>query len=250
MPVNSQSDNEPVFHVASMGDSAIHLTIGAEISVAINQKIMTLLSKIQEQNWVGIRELVPSYNTLVIHFDPFAINHEEIRSRLAVLIKGQLSIEQRAGKLVVIPTCYGGGFGPDLESVSELTGISSNAVIEMHCGTDYRVYALGFSPGFPYLGGMDDRLFCPRLESPRVEVPGGSVAIAETQTGIYPSSSPGGWRLIGKTPITLFDPYRNPPCFYRPGDYIRFVPISSEQFVQIKDDVNCGRYKVEIIDID
>ena len=149
MPVNSQSDNEPVFHVASMGDSAIHLTIGAEISVAINQKIMTLLSKIQEQNWVGIRELVPSYNTLVIHFDPFAINHEEIRSRLAILIKGQLSIEQRAGKLVVIPTCYGGGFGPDLESVSELTGISSNAVIEMHCGTDYRVYALGFSPGFP-----------------------------------------------------------------------------------------------------
>ena len=250
MPVNLQSDNDSVFNVAPMGDSAIHLTIGAEISVAINEKIMTLLSKIQEQSWVGIRELVPSYNTLVIHFDPFAINHEEIRSRLAILIKSQLGIEQRAGRLVVIPTCYGGGFGPDLESVSELTGISSNAVIEMHCGTDYRVYALGFSPGFPYLGGMDDRLFCPRLDSPRVEVPGGSVAIAETQTGVYPSSSPGGWRLIGNTPITLFDPHRDPPCFYRPGDYVRFVPIGAEQFDQIKDDVNCGRYEMEIIDID
>ena len=250
MPVNSQSDNEPVFNVAPMGDSAIHLTIGSEISVAINEKIMALLSKIQEQNWVGIRELVPSYNTLVIHYNPFAITYGEIRSRLSILTKGQLDNKQRSGKLVVIPTCYGGRFGPDLESVSELTGISCNDVIEIHCGTDYRVYALGFSPGFPYLGGMDDRLFCPRLDSPRVEVPGGSVAIAETQTGVYPSSSPGGWRLIGNTPINLFDPFRDSPCFYIPGDYVRFVPIDAEQFGQIKDDVNCGRYKVEIIDID
>jgi KipI family sensor histidine kinase inhibitor len=150
-------------------------------------------------------------------------------------------------KTVLIPTLYGSNYGLDLESVSELTNLSVEEVIGIHSETEYLVYALGFSPGFPYLGDLDPRIHCPRLETPRISVPKGSVAIADSQTGVYPVSSPGGWRLIGQTPVTMFDPNRPHPSIVNPGDYIRFVPISSEsEYEEIFEMSSNGSYEVQV----
>jgi KipI family sensor histidine kinase inhibitor len=137
--------------------------------------------------------------------------------------------------MVKIPTLYGGEMGPDLVFVAEHNGISIDEVIKIHSGAEYRVYMLGFSPGFPYLGGMPKSIETPRLSSPRTVIPAGSVGIAEKQTGIYPNASPGGWRLIGQTPIRLFDPETYPPALLRPGDQVQFVPIDQETFDSLQN---------------
>ena len=143
-----------------------------------------------------------------------------------------------------LPVKYGGDFGPDLGKVAEECGLSEGQVVKLHSGIDYRVFMLGFAPGFPYLGGMDDRLFCPRLKTPRLKVLAGSVGIAESQTGVYPNDSPGGWQIIGRTPILLFDANQDPPCLIQPGGYVRFVPITESEFASIKNKVKNGNYEI------
>ena len=224
------------------------VVLGEGVSPFTNSVVHTVVREIQDLRWPGIREVVPVYSSFVVHYDPLILSP----SALTILIQnihGSVNSENiAADRRVIIPTIYGGDFGPDLDSVGELTGCSMTEIVNIHSGTDYLVYALGFSPGFPYLGDLDERLHCPRLDSPRVEVPAGSVAIAETQTGVYPVPSPGGWRLIGRTPVSLFDPLQDAPALLRPGDRLRFMPIESEdEYKVIENKCKTGEYEVEVI---
>ena len=210
---------------APMGDSALMVIAGESISSDINQKVHNIISVIKKENWPGIKEIVPTYSSFVIHFDPITFSME--------------------GLIECVKNIWDSD--TNLESVSELTDLSVEEVIDIHSKTDYLVYALGFSPGFPYLGGLDSKIHCSRLETPRVSVPQGSVAIADSQTGVYPVSSPGGWRLIGRTPVIMFDPNRSSPSLVTPGDYIRFVPLESkDEYTNILEMSAEGKYEVEV----
>jgi len=139
-----------------------------------------------------------------------------------------------------VPTIYGNEYGPDLEFVAKHNGLTPEEVVQIHAGTAYLIYMLGFMPGFVYLGGMSPKIATPRLETPRIKIPGGSVGIAGSQTGIYPAESPGGWQLIGRTPLKLFDPYRQPPALLQAGNYVTFVSITPQEFARIKGEVEQG----------
>jgi inhibitor of KinA len=156
------------------------------------------------------------------------------------------SVTLPAPKVLQIPTCYGGPYGPDMPFVAAHTGLDPAEIAAIHAGTDYLVYMMGFNTGFPYLGGMSARIAAPRLETPRTSVPAGSIGIAQQQTGIYPVESPGGWRLIGRSPVRLFDPSREPPVSVEAGDYLRFVPIDAQQYGAIERDVQSGRYQLRV----
>lgn len=241
-----QSDSYP--QITDIGDSALMVVLGEGVSPLTNSVVHTMVREIQELGWPGIREVVPVYSSFVVHYDPLILSPSALTT-LIRNIHGSVSSENTAAdRRVILPTIYGGDFGPDLHSVGELTGCSVDEIVNIHSGTDYLVYALGFSPGFPYLGDLDQRLHCPRLDSPRVEVPAGSVAIAETQTGVYPVPSPGGWRLIGRTPVSLFDPLQDAPALLKPGDRLRFMPIESEdEYREIENKCNTGEYEAEVI---
>lgn len=233
---------------ASMGDSALMVNLGEGISLDTNDQVRILSGDLMKSDWPGVREIVPTYSSIVIHYDPFILSEESLEQSIRNLMMYDSLQSDEGSRTVVLPTLYGGEFGPDLDSVCTITGLSLEDAVRIHSGSDYRVYALGFSPGFPYLGGLSEELHCPRLDSPRTEVPMGSVAIANTQTGVYPVSSPGGWRLIGRTPIVLFDPYRTDPAIFRPGDHLRFVPIKSEEeFNEISNAVQSNSYELEVI---
>ncbi len=238
-------NEQPQF--AAMGDSALMVTVGDSISYEINKKIHDIISLIKLADWPGIKEIVPTYSSFVVHFDPIIFSMEGLIECVQGIWNDDLNSENTDSRTVLIPTLYGSEYGPDLESVSELTGLSTEEVIETHSKVDYLVYALGFSPGFPYLGGLDSKIHCPRLETPRVSVPQGTVAIADSQTGVYPVASPGGWRLIGRTPVTMFDPSRANPSLVTPGDYIRFVPIGSDdEYTEILEKSAQGIFEVGV----
>ncbi|HET7615855.1 MAG TPA: 5-oxoprolinase subunit PxpB, partial [Bacillales bacterium] len=148
-----------------------------------------------------------------------------------------------ASQIVEIPTAYGGEWGPDLKDVAEHNGLTPDEVVAIHSGSEYLVYFLGFTPGFPFLGGMSEKIATPRLSSPRVSIPGGSIGIAENQTGIYPVSSPGGWRLIGQTPLQLYHHEKEKPFLLEPGDYVKFKPVEGDEFERIKEEVRAGKYE-------
>ena len=242
-------DQEVVFpNFASMGDSALMVNMGEGISTDTNDQVRILTDDLMKSDWPGVREIVPTYSSIVIHYDPFILSEKSLEQSISNLMQYHTSENDVGSRTVVLPTLYGGEFGPDLDSVCTITGLSQEDAVRIHSGSDYRVYALGFSPGFPYLGGLSEELHCSRLDSPRTEVPAGSVAIAGSQTGVYPVSSPGGWRLIGRTPIVLFDPYRTDPAIFRPGDHLRFVPIKSEkEFDEISNAVQSNSYELEVI---
>jgi KipI family sensor histidine kinase inhibitor len=220
--------DEPRFLLA--GDAALVVEFGDEISLEINRRVHALARVLEQNPLPGLREAVPSYRSLLIHYDPLRLCHTEVEEFVSEVLQtgGQTSLPEP--QLVEIPTTYGGEFGPDIQFVAEQHGLSVKEVVQLHSGTTYTVYMLGFTPGFPYLGEIPASLATPRLDTPRTTVPAGSVGIAGTQTGIYPIASPGGWRLIGRTPVTLFAPQRSPPTLLKPGDQVRFVPISATEF--------------------
>ena len=236
--------------ITDIGDSALMVVLGEGVNPITNSLVHTMVREIQDSGWPGIREVVPVYSSFVVHYDPLKLSSIALTTFIEN-IHGSVDSKNSSGKRrIILPTFYGGDFGPDLDSVEELTGCSLEEIVKIHSETDYLVYALGFSPGFPYLGDLDSRLHCPRLDSPRVEVPAGSVAIAETQTGVYPVPSPGGWRLIGKTPVSLFNPLRDLPALLRPGDRLRFVPIESkEEYKEIENRCKTGEYVPEVINL-
>ena len=214
-----------------LGDSALLISFGEVIDEEINEKIHSLARAIERANFEWLVEVVPAYSSLAVIYDPTMAGFEEVKLAVERL---EISSERFEGKLVEIPVVYGGKYGPDLEFVAQYNGLSVDDVIEIHSKQTYRVYFLGFLPGFAYLGGMDERIATPRLERPRLKVPAGSVGIAGKQTGIYPLESPGGWRLIGRTPLRLFNPEKEPPTLLKPGDRVKFVPIGEEEFRELQ----------------
>jgi len=205
-----------------LGDSALLVNFGNEIDPRLNGRVHALAALIDSAPLAGIRETVPAYATLLVHYDPLALTY----SQLADWIRGRLdsvdSAATRVSRRIEVPTRYNGA---DLEAVAALHHLSAADVIRLHSGREYLVYMMGFTPGFPYMGTLDESINTPRLETPRTLVKAGTVAIAGAQTGIYPLDSPGGWRLIGWTPLTLFDPASESPFLFAPGDTVRFIPM-------------------------
>ncbi len=228
------------------GDQALVVELGDEISPETNRKVRDLTLAIEKSAVAGVFDLVPTYRSVLVYYDPAAVSPSDLRSKIARLYRNLGKQGLESPRVVHIPTLYGGEYGPDFDYVAEHAGMAAEDVIRVHSGTDYLVYMMGFSPGFPYLGGLSEKLQTPRLETPRTEIPAGSVGIAESQTGVYPVASPGGWQLIGRTPLTLFDPNREPPALIGAGDYVRFVPLESEEeFRAVRDRVERGAYETK-----
>ena len=206
------------------GDSAILIQFGNAIDLELNRRVHALAARILAAPLEGIGEPVPGYATLLVHYDPLRLEYPQALDWLQRQVDQAAGLALTAPREVQVPVHYGGEHGPDLDFVARQAGLSPGEVVRLHASGLYPVYFLGFTPGFPYLGGLDSRLACPRLETPRERVPAGSVGIAGPQTGIYPVDSPGGWRLIGWTPLRLFDPLRDPPALLAPGDVVRFIP--------------------------
>ena len=209
-----------------ISDTTIAFNFSEKINSDINFKIVELSNEINNnfKNF-KINSCFPTYNSLIIDYDPVKTERLTLKDKISELIQNFEFKSSYSEELFQVDVNYGGEFGEDLKSVSDLLNISEKEIIKIHSSTIYHVYMIGFSPGFPYLGGLDKRLVCPRLDSPRQEVPAGSVGIADQQTGIYPFKSSGGWRLIGKTDEKLFDYNLDPPSIIRPGAKLKFNEI-------------------------
>ena len=230
------------------GEGGLVVEFGAIISPAINVCVQAFMRMVSGYKVNGIIEAVPSYCSVVIYFDPFKITRASLTKQIeAILADLQLTKLGDLGRRVVhIPVCYGGVLGPDLDYVAKYTGLMVEQVIKLHAGQPYLVYMLGFTPGFPYLGGLSDLLIVPRQEKPRSRVPVGSVGIGGNQTGFYPIESPGEWWLIGRTPLKAFDPTRPEPFLLAPGDYVQFESITLEQYFLIRQAVTQGIYQLKV----
>ncbi|WP_277250857.1 5-oxoprolinase subunit PxpB [Peptoniphilus vaginalis] len=228
------------------GDSAIVMEFGDTIEKEINARIAAVVESLKTKSIDGILDILPTYRSILINYDPVKISYGELLDTLKGLSKADSGEQSDEVRLIEIPTLYGGEYGPDIDFVAENAKLSKEEVIKIHSGTDYLVYMMGFMPGFTYLGGLDERIATPRLKSPRLKIEPGSVGIAANQTGMYPLESPGGWQLIGRTPLKLFDDTKEPPVFIQAGDYIRYVSVNQEEYDRIKDEVEKDTYKVSI----
>ena len=235
--------DKPLFLPA--GDQAVVVELGDDISPETNRRVRDLTVAVDAAALAGVYDLMPTYRSLLIYYDPLAISYSGLLEKLENIEKNLNEASLDSPQVVRIPTLYGGEHGPDLEFVARNAGISTDEVVDIHTGADYLIYMMGFSPGFPYLGGLSEKLHTPRLQTPRTEIPAGSVGIAESQTGVYPVASPGGWRLIGRTPVKMFDQNKEPPSLLAAGDYIRFVPLAGEEeYLDIQGRVESGDYVV------
>lgn len=209
--------------IVPAGDAAVLVQLGDEIDIAINQHVHALAALINLSPLSGLIETVPAYGTLLVHYDPLILSIVQIRNYLREKITQVHDSVSRERKQLEIPVRYGGEYSPDLESVVHHCQLQIEDVIRIHSEKIYTVFMMGFTPGFPYMGKLDDAIRMPRLETPRTRVPAGTVAIAGSQTGIYPIDSPGGWQLIGWTPLQLFNPESESPFLFSPGDEVKFI---------------------------
>ena len=216
-----------------VGESGLLVEFANVIDPAVNGRVRALLAALDATPPPGLRDLIPAYRTLLILYDPLVLTEEALLERVRAL-EATTDADAAPSRVVTIPAIYGGEFGPDLADVATHCGLPPEEVIVRHSAATYLVYFIGFSPGYPYLGGLDPALATPRLASPRLRVPAGAVAIGGQQTGIYPQETPGGWRIIGRTPLKLYDPQAREPFLLRAGDRVRLRPIGANEYETLR----------------
>jgi inhibitor of KinA len=218
------------FRIVPAGDSAMIVEFEDRIDAAINAQALAVAGRLQAQPVAGVRDVVPTYRSVAVYFDPLQTSHDALMARLAREAAHAVPEAAPPRDEIRIPVCYGGELGPDLADVAAFGGISESAAVDLHLGMTYRVFMLGFMPGFAYLGVVDASIAAPRRETPRVRVPRGAVGIAGFQTGVHPVEAPSGWQLIGRTPVRPFDPARAEPFLMKPGDSVRFYQVDRAEF--------------------
>ena len=217
----------------SAGEDALMLYLGNETSPAVSARVQAAARAVESVLGEDLIDLVPSYASLLIIYNPLSTDHLSVAHRVRECMESVQAAETADGTEVLLPVYYHPESGEDLEALAERAAMSVDDVIELHSGTEYRVYAIGFAPGFAYLGQVDERIAAPRLATPRQKVPRGAVAIADRQTAVYPAVSPGGWNLIGRCPVRMFDPNANPTMPVSVGDRVRFEPIDRSRFLAL-----------------
>ncbi|HEY8414771.1 MAG TPA: 5-oxoprolinase subunit PxpB [Thermaerobacter sp.] len=244
-PRGQQAGHRPRYVRA--GDSGLYVYFDRVIDPGVNRRVRELAGRLRRAAPPGVQDIVPSYGAVFVRYDPLVTSFEEVAARCRALDAGPDDSEPPPPRVYLLPTVYGGEYGPDLEEVARYHGLAPEDVVRIHSSAAYYIYFLGFTPGFPFLGGLSPRLATPRREVPRTRVPAGSVGIGGSQTGVYPVSSPGGWHLIGRTPVPLFRADRQPPAVLEPGHYVRFVPVTEEEFRRIRAAVAAGEYEIETV---
>lgn len=229
------------------GDRALIIKFSDTIDSETNNCIRSFCSLLERKRIEGIVEVVPTFNSLSVYYNPCIIKGDKLIKKLSSLLKKSSNNSQGDGTTYIIPVLYGGKWGEDLNDVAAHANLTAEEVVKIHSSTDYLIYMLGFLPGFAYLGGLDKRIVTPRLDTPRTKIHAGAVGIGGEQTGIYPLDSPGGWRLIGTTPVKIYDAKRDEPILYKAGDKIRFKPVTEEEFEIIKKQVEDNTYTVETV---
>jgi len=232
--------------ILTAGDASLLIEFGNEISPDINAKITATVQLMKEQHIEGVVDIIPAFCSLLINYDPRVLSYDELSKRMKRLLKMDIKTGEAGRRVFEIPVCYGGEYGPDLANIAEHAGLTEEEVIKIHSSRDYLIYMLGFLPGFCYLGGLDERIHTPRLANPRLKINAGSVGIGGSQTGIYPLDSPGGWQLMGMTPVKTYDPDREVPILLSAGDYIRFIPVDEEEYMRIKELVERDEYQCTV----
>jgi len=228
------------FRIVAAGDAAVIVELENRIDPVVNETAIALAKAIQTAAVPGVRDVVPTYRSVAIHFDPLRTDYDALVARVNTWMEdGSHSLEgtRRPNgdpSPVRVPVCYAGEFGPDLSDVAAFAAVSEAEAVRLHTSRIYRVFMLGFMPGFPYMGIVDQRIAAPRLSTPRVRVPVGSVGIAGMQTGIYSVSTPGGWRIIGRTPLKPFDVSRGEPVLFKPGDAVQFYAIDPGEYARFE----------------
>lgn len=243
--IKAVDNKKTIAELTPLGDSAVVVTFGSEMSISTHKQIMALMNMLEDTPFEGFVESVPAFTNLTIFYDPLIV-YQTYQGKDSSLISPfkivSALVEKKLASLthhknqpshtVEIPVCYGGEYGPDLQDVAKINGLTPDEVISIHSSGEYLVYMVGFAPGFPFLGGMSEKIKAPRRSSPRASIPKGSVGIAGMQTGVYPISTPGGWQLIGQTPKPLFLPEQNPPSLLEAGNIVKFIPITQHEFLK------------------
>ena len=209
------------------GDSALVAEFGREVDEAVNQRVHDMAHWLEMRRIPGVTEVLPTFRSLMVFYDPAVLSYDVLVRKLRQYRLATATGMAAEKTVLQVPCCYD---GPDLDGMTALIGLSREEIIAIHSGVDYKIYMMGFLPGFVYLGGLDKRICVPRLETPRTRIEPGSVGIGGSQTGVYPVASPGGWRILGRTYLKFYDPNRAEPILCRAGQYIRFVPISREAY--------------------
>ncbi len=226
----------------SSGDSALVVEFGERIERRLSDEVLRLDARVREAGLSGVVETVPTLRSLMVHYDPLRTSAAELQAAIERLMGAAAALE-RKGHLWRLPVCYEDDYAPDLAEVAERKGLAPEQVVSLHSGTRYHVYMIGFLPGLPYMGDLPEALALARRADPRVRLPAGAVAIATTMTIVYPLESPGGWHLIGATPVRLFDASWPQPALLAPGDAVEFEPIDKRAFAKLKTAVERGKYQ-------
>lgn len=228
------------WQIDAVGDRCLLLRLGDSVDTTTRTRVHALVQRLREAPIAGVRDIVPAFATVALHYrpecfgdTPFDTPFEALRAQLLERLVVPLVHQQAATRTVEIPVCYGGASGPDLDGVAQRCGLSAEQVVQRHLASDHQVQMLGFAPGFPFIAGLDPALAMPRRSTPRIQIPAGSVAIAREQTCIYPLQTPGGWNILGRTPLRLFDASAASPCLLTPGDHIRFVRIDEQALASL-----------------
>ncbi|MDR2629847.1 MAG: 5-oxoprolinase subunit PxpB [Spirochaetaceae bacterium] len=230
--------------ISPCGESALLVEFAPVISAAVNDRVQALAKNLVKDPLPGLMETVPAYASLLVYFDLRRIRYGKLSSLIRRRITQSTAEKVPSRTLFFIPVCYEGEFAEDMEEVAFHTSLSPEEIVRRHTAPRYRIFMLGFLPGFPYLGGLDPRLETPRRKNPRTMVPPGAVGIGGNQTGIYPLASPGGWQLIGRTPVRPYDRRLEEPVLYKTGDFIAFFPIDLGEYAEIEKQVAAGAYEV------